>query len=79
MRGRPAQLLGLLAVYPGNGPGYSAMEPKPTRCWLRPVSSAARVGEQTAVTWKRLYVRPICWTRVKAGVLTGPPNVSGAP
>ncbi len=64
MRGSPAQLLGFAAVYPGNGPGNSAIEPKPTRCWLRPVSSAARVGEQTAVTWKRLYVVPICCTRV---------------
>ena len=36
------------------GPGNSAIEPKPTRWWLRPVSSAARVGEHTAVTWKRL-------------------------
>ena len=33
------------------------MPPMPTRWWLRPVSSAARVGEQTAVTWNRLNVR----------------------
>ena len=32
----------------------SPMEPKPTAWWLRPVSRAARVGEQSAVTWKRL-------------------------
>ncbi len=54
IRGRAVQLRGRTAVYPGNGPGYSAIEPKPTRWWLRPVSSAARVGEHTAVTWKRL-------------------------
>ena len=47
--------------------------------WLRPVSSAARVGEQSAVTWKRLYLRPCSATRVIAGVETGPPNVDGLP
>ncbi len=30
----------------------------PTAWWLRPVSSAARLGEQMAVTWKRLYRNP---------------------
>ena len=54
MRGSAVQLRGRAAVYPGNGPGYSAMEPNPTRWWLRPVSIAARVGEHTAVTWNRL-------------------------
>ena len=34
------------------------MPPMPTEWWLRPVSSAARVGEQSAVVWKRLYLRP---------------------
>ncbi len=47
--------------------------------WLRPVSRAARVGEQSAVTWKRLYLRPCSATRVIAGVETGPPNVDGLP
>src|SRR5271157_6053377 len=79
MRGKAVQLRGLADEYPGNGPGNSATEPKPTRWWLRLVSSAARVGEQRAVTWKRLYVRPSCWTRVRLGVLIGPPNVSGWP
>ena len=55
------------------------MEPKPTRCWLRPVSRAARVGEHTAVTWNRLYVMPMSCTRLKAGVLTGPPKESMEP
>ena len=31
----------------------------PTAWWLRPVSRHARVGEQIAVTWKRLYARPV--------------------
>jgi hypothetical protein len=30
------------------------MVPEPTRVWLRPVKSAARVGEQIAVVWKAL-------------------------
>src|SRR6266567_6168441 len=79
MRGRAVQLLGRAAVYPGNGPGNSATVPKPTRWWLRPVSSPARVGEHTAVTWKRLYVSPICCTRVRFGVSIAPPKVLGAP
>jgi len=29
-------------------------EPTPAACELRPVSRAARVGEQIAVVWKRL-------------------------
>ena len=32
----------------------SGMPPMPTAWWLRPVSSAALVGEHIAVTWKRL-------------------------
>ena len=55
------------------------MPPMPTRWWLRPVSSAARVGEHTAVTWNRLYVTPCCCTRVRFGVRMSPPNVSGPP
>ena len=37
------------------------------------------MGEQIAVTWKRLYLRPCSATRVIAGVETGPPNVDGLP
>ena len=37
------------------------------------------MGEQSAVTWKRLYLRPWSATRVMAGVETGPPNVDGLP
>lgn len=50
IRGSAVQLLGRTAVYPGKGPGYSAIEPNPTRWWLRPVRSPARVGEHTEVT-----------------------------
>src|SRR4029077_19030553 len=34
------------------------MPPMPVEWWLRPVSSAWRVGEHRAVVWKRLYFRP---------------------
>ena len=65
----PAGDVAVLAQDPGQGGASSAAgcrcsrgrargtrrcRPCPTRWWLRPVSSAARVGEQTAVTWNRL-------------------------
>src|SRR3954451_11876413 len=40
----------------------------PTAWWLRPVSIAARLAEQTAVTWNRLYRRPCAATRSMFGV-----------
>ena len=45
---------GILAVYPGNPMPMSDKKPMPTAWALRPVSSAARVGEHRAVTWNRL-------------------------
>src|SRR6478752_1955643 len=50
------------------------MPPMPTVWWLRPESSAARVGEQRAVVWKRLYFRPFCARRSAVGVAHGPPK-----
>src|SRR5262245_16152333 len=47
--------------------------------WLRPVKSAARVGEHSAVVWKWLYLTPRLATRSKFGVGIGPPNVLHAP
>src|SRR5262245_20542712 len=47
--------------------------------WLRPVISAARVGEHRAVVWKRLYFRPFFASLSKFGVGIGPPNVLDAP
>src|SRR5215468_2140600 len=47
--------------------------------WLRPVMSAARVGEQRAVVWKRLNFRPLAASLSKFGVGIGPPNVLDAP
>ena len=51
----------------------------PTEWWLRPVSSAARVGEQSAVVWKRVKRRPPRASRSKLGVWQGPPNALEAP
>ena len=48
------------------------MPPIPTVWWLRPDSSAARVGEHSAVVWNRVYFRPAAATRSKFGVWIGP-------
>ena len=55
------------------------MPPIPTVWWLRPASSAARVGEHRAVVWKRVYFSPRPATFSKAGVRAGPPNALEAP
>src|SRR6186713_3295524 len=55
------------------------MTPIPTVWWLRPVSKAARVGAQSAVVWKRLYLRPFPARRSAVGVAQGPPNALEAP
>lgn len=55
------------------------MIPVDATWWLRPVNSAARVGEQSAVVWKRLYRKPFLASRAYVGVDTGPPNTSVAP
>ena len=55
------------------------MLPIPTEWWLRPVSSACRVGAHSAVVWKRLYRRPPAASRSAVGVRHGPPNALDAP
>src|SRR5581483_4234858 len=55
------------------------MTPVPAEWWLRPVSRAARVGEQRAVVWKRVYRKPIFARRSRFGVGTCPPNVPHCP
>src|SRR4051812_20362356 len=40
---------------------------------------AARVGEHSAVVWKRLYLRPRLASLSKVGVGIGPPKVLEAP
>src|SRR5271165_88146 len=51
----------------------------PTAWWLRPVSSAWRVGEHSAVVWNRLYFRPRAASRSAVGVAIGPPKALDAP
>ena len=46
---------------------------------MRPVSSAWRVGEQSAVVWKRVYFRPLAASRSAVGVAIGPPKALEAP
>ena len=55
------------------------MPPIPTVWWLRPVSSACRVGEQSAVVWKRLSFSPFAAKRSAVGVAQGPPKALEAP
>src|SRR5262245_29443650 len=61
-------LLGICPLYPGYPSPCSTMTPVPAEWWLRPVSNAARVGEQSDVVWKREYRRPIFATRSRFGV-----------
>ena len=50
-----------------------------TEWWLRPVSSAWRVGEHSAVVWKRVNFSPLFASRSAFGVGMGPPNALEAP
>jgi len=43
------------------------------------VSKACRVGEQSAVVWKRLYLSPFAASRSKFGVWHGPPKALDDP
>ena len=51
----------------------------PAEWWLRPVSIACRVGEQRAVVWKRLYLRPTAASFSAFGVWQGPPKALEEP
>src|SRR3954471_9662273 len=75
---RGAQVLGRIELYPGADVANSVMTPIPTEWWLRPDSSAARVGAHSAVVWKRLYLRPFSASRSAVGVAHGPPNALDA-
>src|SRR5215510_16470098 len=55
------------------------MPPIPTLWWLRPESIAARVGEQSAVVWKRVYFNPPAASFSAFGVWHGPPNALDEP
>src|SRR3954467_14491859 len=74
-----AQVLGRSELYPGAAVATSVIAPMPTAWWLRPDSSAARVGEQSAVVWKRVYFRPSAASRSAVGVRQGPPKALDAP
>src|SRR3954468_20213309 len=74
-----ALVLGRSELLPGADVAVSVMLPIPTEWWLRPVSSAWRVGAQSAVVWKRLYVRPPAARRSALGVAHGPPKALEAP
>jgi hypothetical protein len=76
---RGAAELGRNELYPGAEVAISVMPPIPTAWWLRPVRSACRVGEQSAVVWKRLYLSPFAASFSNAGVWRGPPNADDDP
>ena len=63
-----------MLLLPGADVAISVIAPMPTEWWLRPVSIAWRVGEHSAVVWKRLSFRPFAASRSAIGVLHGPPN-----
>src|SRR3954451_10780033 len=74
-----AAVLGRIELYPGADVAISVIPPIPTEWWLRPVSSAWRVGEHSAVVWKRLYFSPFAASRSAVGVAQGPPTALAAP
>src|SRR3954453_12999823 len=51
----------------------------PTEWWLRPVISACRVGEHSAVTWNLLSRSPPSDSRSAVGISHGPPYALEAP
>ena len=55
------------------------MLPMPAEWWLRPVSNAWRVGEHSAVVWKRVYFRPLAASFSTVGVWQGPPKALEEP
>src|SRR5689334_21085706 len=66
-------------IVSGGCGAISVVPPMPTEWWLRPVSSAWRVGEHSAVVWKRLYFRPRPASFSAFGVLQGPPKALDEP
>ena len=74
-----ALVFGRSELLPGADVAVSVMLPIPTEWWLRPVSSAWRVGAHSAVVWKRLKRSPPAASRSAVGVRHGPPNALDAP
>lgn len=77
--GDGAAALGKDAVVAGITKTTLHIMPVSALCGLRPVIRAARVGEQSAVVWKRLYFTPLSATLSMFGVGTGPPKLPAAP
>jgi hypothetical protein len=57
----------------------SVIPPIPTAWWLRPVSRACRVGEHSAVVWKRVNFKPPAANRSAVGMRIGPPKALEEP
>ncbi len=74
-----ALVFGRSELLPGAEVAVSVMLPIPTEWWLRPVSSAWRVGAHRAVVWNRLNFRPPAARRSAVGVWQGPPKALDAP
>ncbi len=70
---------GRIELQPGAEVAISVMPPMPTEWWLRPVSNACRVGEQSAVVWNRLYRRPLAARFSRFGVRHRPPKTLDPP
>src|SRR4051794_35414898 len=58
----------IIESYPGKPVESSVITPLPDEWWLRPVISAARVGEHSAVELNWVYRSPDCAIRSSAGV-----------
>jgi hypothetical protein len=65
---RAAHVFGFIEFCPGADVANSVIAPMPTVWWLRPLSSAARVGEHSAVVWNRVNFRPPAASFSKFGV-----------
>jgi len=67
---------GIRVEMPGNPEANSAIVAIPFDVALRPVSSDARVGEQSAVVWKLANFTPRSASLRMFGQSTGPPKMS---
>src|SRR5262245_53033716 len=70
---------GIRPEKPGKPAAASVMQAMLLDVALRPLISAERVGEHSAVVWKFEYRRPLSAMRLIVGVSIGPPYVSNAP
>lgn len=66
-------------MYPRIEVETSAITPMFAVWWLRPVSSAWRVGEHSAVVWNRENAVPSAVIRSAMGISHGPPKALLAP